>query len=206
MARKAATARAALGYFGVGGALALYTVDEQFDLRRWRVARHHVVAPSLAAPLSLSLRARTRPPPIGAMDWPAGRVLLQLLLEGDAERGLPPVPPRGATVLEIGAGIGTAAVGLAAAVKQAEVRFGVRVRVTNPNPSPSPNPNPNQLAAAVKQAEVRGMLEADQAEACQPGGVLPAGGLRPPATRVLATDVCTESLALLAANAEARAQ
>ena len=163
MARRAATARAALGYFGVGGALALYTVDEQFDLRRWRVARHHVVAPSLAAPLSLSLQARTRPPPIGAMDWPAGRVLLQLLLEGDAERGLPPVPPRGATVLEIGAGIGTAAVG---------------------------------LAAAVKQTELRGELEEEQAAACQPGGVLPAGGVRPPVTRVLATDVCTESLAL----------
>lgn len=172
MARRAATARAALGYFGVGGALALYTVDEQFDLRRWRVARHHVVAPSLAAPLSLSLQARTRPPPIGAMDWPAGRVLLQLLLEGDAERGLPPVPPRGATVLEIGAGIGTAAVG---------------------------------LAAAVKQTELRGVLEEEQAAACQPVGVLPAGGVRPPATRVLATDVCVESLALLAANAEARA-
>ena len=81
-------------------------------------------------------------------------------------------------MLEIGAGIGTAAVG---------------------------------LAAAVKQAELRGVLEEEQAAACQPGGVLPAGvlpagGVRPPATRVLATDVCAESLALLAANAEARAE
>ena len=115
-ARSAATARAALSYFGVGGALALYTLDEQLDLRRWRVARHHVSAPTLAAPLSLSLQARTRPPPIGAMDWPAGRVLLQLLLEGDGD-DLPPVPPRGATVLEIGAGIGTAAIGLGLAVQ-----------------------------------------------------------------------------------------
>ena len=30
------------------GALALYTLDEHFDLRRWRVARHTVSAPSLA--------------------------------------------------------------------------------------------------------------------------------------------------------------
>ena len=161
MARNAATARAALSYFGVGGALALYTLDEQFDLRRWRVARHHVSAPSLAAPLSLSLQARTRPPPIGAMDWPAGRVLLQLMLEGDEERGLPPVPPRGASVLEIGAGIGTAAVGFGLAVKQ-------------------------------------------QAESCAHEGLLKRGPSVPPPTRVIATDVCAESLAILAANAEVR--
>jgi hypothetical protein len=161
MARNAATARAALSYFGVGGALALYTLDEQFDLRRWRVARHHVSAPSLAAPLSLSLQARTRPPPIGAMDWPAGRVLLQLLLEGDEEHGLPPVPPRGASVLEIGAGIGTAAVGFGLAVKQ-------------------------------------------QAESCAHEGLLKRGPSVPPPTRVIATDVCAESLAILAANAEVR--
>ena len=157
---RASTARAALGYFGVGGALALYTLDEQFDLRRWRVARHDISAPSLAARLPLTLQARTRPPPIGAMDWPAGRVLLQLLLEGDKVRGLPPVPLRGAAVLEIGAGIGTAAVGLGMAVKQAESR--------------------------------------------QPDSFMPAGRVRPPPTRVLATDVCTESLAILASNAEVR--
>ena len=50
------------------------------------------------------------------MDWPAGRVLLQLLLEGDEETGLPPVPTRGAAVLEIGAGIGTAALTLTLAL------------------------------------------------------------------------------------------
>ena len=113
------------------------------------------------APLSLSLQARTRPPPIGAMDWPAGRVLLQLLLEGDEEHGLPPVPPRGASVLEIGAGIGTAAVGFGLAVKQ-------------------------------------------QAESCAHEGLLKRGPSVPPPTRVIATDVCAESLAILAANAEVR--
>lgn len=143
-------------YLGVGTAFALYTLDEVLDLRQWRVACHRVSAPNLKSPVALSLSARTRPPPIGAMDWPAGRVLLQLALEGDGTTALSPIPARGATVLEIGSGIGTAAIGLA-------------------------------LALQAERAEEHGAAEASSASSAP--------------TAIVATDICSDSLANLAANA-----
>ena len=53
----------------------------------------------------LKFDARTRSP-IGCLDWPAGRVLLQWALDH---------LPAGSTTLEVGSGIGTVSVGLACA-------------------------------------------------------------------------------------------
>ena len=71
------------------------------------VHRHTVHSPSLPAPLDLKLCCSRRPPPLGGIDWPAARVLLQWALDT--------LPPVGASVLEIGSGIGTVAVGLSLA-------------------------------------------------------------------------------------------
>lgn len=51
------------------------------------------------ARINVTLNALTRPPPIGCLEWPAGRVLLQWCLDC--------LPLRNATILEIGSGIGT---------------------------------------------------------------------------------------------------
>ena len=93
--------------FGVG-AIALWTFDESLGLRTVKRVHHVVNSPSLATPMQLSLDAVTRPPPIGCIDWPAGRVLLQWALDN---------LPSNSTTLEIGSGIGTTAVGLAKASK-----------------------------------------------------------------------------------------
>mgnify|MGYP002632803541 CR=1 FL=1 len=85
-------------------------VDEHFDLRPWKRVHHRIISHALPKPLDLELRARRRPPPIGCMEWPAGRVLLQLLLDEELVRC-----DCAACVLEIGAGVGTTAIGLALA-------------------------------------------------------------------------------------------
>ena len=83
---------------------ALWLFDEQLGLKPWKVIEHRVSSPSLGeGQLDLRLHARTRPPPIGGVDWPAGRVLLQYCLDH---------MPNDATGLELGAGIGTTALGL----------------------------------------------------------------------------------------------
>ncbi|KAL1503928.1 hypothetical protein AB1Y20_012389 [Prymnesium parvum] len=116
MARRLATAPVA--YAGGIAALAALLFDEHVDPVPWRTVHHHVVSPSLPSPLQLRLRAKARPPPIGCADWPAGRVLLQLLLDG--ERLPPPTAPP-PTVLELGSGVGTTAIGLALARGSARV-------------------------------------------------------------------------------------
>lgn len=91
------------------GAVALY-VDERGLIRPWRWVRHTVRAPADvskegAARADLRLRVKARPPPIGCTEWPAGRVLL--------EWAVGEIPPAGARVLEIGAGVGVTSLGLA---------------------------------------------------------------------------------------------
>jgi len=96
-----------LAYIGAMGVGTMFVIDETLDLRRWKVVRH-TVAPPGAEPFSLRLNARTRADPIGQTSWPAGRVLLEVLLQDGAQRD------EGA-VLELGSGIGTTAIGLALA-------------------------------------------------------------------------------------------
>ena len=106
---------------GVGGLLAVMA-DETLDLRKWKqvtyeVQRRPAGAATALPPLTLSVNCRTRPPPIGCMEWPAGRVLLQWALDeaglGEHHEG------DGGVVLELGAGIGITAIGLAMARQQA---------------------------------------------------------------------------------------
>lgn len=82
-----------------------WVFDESLGLRTMKRVHHTINSPSLAAPLQLKFDARTRSP-IGCLDWPAGRVLLQWALDH---------LPAGSTTLEVGSGIGTVSVGLACA-------------------------------------------------------------------------------------------
>ena len=105
----------------LGSLAALWLLDEQLGVgqcAQWlvddyrgmlRTVHHQVVSPtlSLTEPINVTLNALTRPPPIGCLEWPAGRVLLQWCLDC--------LPLRNATILEIGSGIGTTAIGLALA-------------------------------------------------------------------------------------------
>lgn len=109
------------GYAYLGGiaSLAAYWLDERLDLRKWKKVNYQVQRSSNhsngAAPLHVAVDARRRPPPIGGMEWPSGRFLLQWALDdgrlADREHG------SSATVLEIGSGIGIASIGLALARK-----------------------------------------------------------------------------------------
>ena len=95
---------------GLGG-LSLLWLDERLDLRKWKRVSYTVNQRDRESePIKLSVRCRTRPPPIGCMEWPAGRVLLQWALD---EGGLG--KESSGTVLELGAGIGLTAIGLATA-------------------------------------------------------------------------------------------
>ena len=105
---------AGIVYVGTIAAVLGHWLDERLDLRKWKTISYSVrSAASASSELSLSLRARTRPPPIGAMEWPGGRFLLQWALDecglGAAASG---------TVLTIGEGIGVTAIGLALARQQ----------------------------------------------------------------------------------------
>jgi hypothetical protein len=150
-------------YVGTISAVLWMWLDERLDLIKWKTVHyavhylHDEASPPQqpgAAPsgFEVSLRARTRPPPIGAMEWPAGRMLLQWALDearlGDDDTG---------TVMTIGEGIGVTAIGLALARRQD--------RRSRAQSSTSPTPTHS--------------------------------------SRVVATDFCDESLALLASNAAA---
>ena len=104
-----ATARFNLVAYCSSMALCLgYAADEYFDLRKWKTVAVAVPGTSTA----LSLRARVRPPPIGCCTWPGGSVMLHWAVD---VAGLADDPS--AVVLELGSGIGTAALGLAAAAR-----------------------------------------------------------------------------------------
>ena len=92
-------------------ALSAYAADHYLDIRKWKRVKCQV--PTQDAAIDLNLRARTRPPPIGCMEWPGGRVLLQWALDV-ADLGA----NTSGTVLEIGSGIGLTAIGLALAREQ----------------------------------------------------------------------------------------
>lgn len=102
----------AVCYVGGWVGVSLWIADDKLDLRKWKVTNHYVSSEHLQDPIHLSLRCRTRPPPISCSDYAAGRVLLQVALDGV-------VPLQGAGVLEIGSGVGTTAIGLAMAARQA---------------------------------------------------------------------------------------
>lgn len=88
-------------------------------MRTWKEIKHEVPIEESGTTVNLKLRAKCAPPPIGTMEWPAGRILLQWAVDG----GIPLV---GATVLEIGAGIGTTSVGLALASEKIGATRGLR--------------------------------------------------------------------------------
>ncbi len=102
-----AASRATIAAYAGGLATVAFVVaDERLDLRRYK----RVAVPVPGGP-TLSLNARTRPPPIGCCDWPSGRVLLHWAVqEGLCDTS--------ATIIEAGAGLGTASIGLAAAARQ----------------------------------------------------------------------------------------
>jgi len=101
-------------------AFAAVALDEYLDLRKWKRVAHMVRDPSSTTLLHFTLAARTRPPPIGCMDWPAGRALL----EWAATDGLHRAASASTTVLEIGSGVGTTAVGLALLAEHAAQEAG----------------------------------------------------------------------------------
>lgn len=105
----------AVAYLSGVALLAYLLIDEYVDLVPWRTVNMCVLSKALHAPITLDLRTRSRPPPIGCANWPAGRVLLQLLLDEEELEVFGDVP---ATVLEIGSGIGTTAIGLALAAQE----------------------------------------------------------------------------------------
>ena len=107
MPRRLSRDGAVLAYCGSLAATAIWILDEHLDLRRWKKVSYRLADPRPGAPpIQMQLAARTRPPPIGCAEWPAGRVALECAVEDG-------VLQHGNTVLEIGSGIGVAAIGLA---------------------------------------------------------------------------------------------
>ena len=97
-------------YLGGLATLTAVAADHYLDIIKWKRIRYTVPIQDNNK-IAVSLRARTRPPPIGQMEWPGGRFLLQYLLDecGFASSG---------AILEIGAGIGLTSCGLAKARKE----------------------------------------------------------------------------------------
>ena len=102
---------ARMGLLSAGAAatvLGTYNVYGDFPLptQRQKHLHHKLESPTLPTPLTLTLKAKSLPPPIGCVDWPAGRVLLQWAVDN---------LPAGNVTIEVGAGIGKTAIGLACA-------------------------------------------------------------------------------------------
>ena len=60
-----------------GSCYALWILDEALGIRRTKTVHHRVnvgnAAGTAAADVTFSLTCKTRPPPLGCLDWPAGR-------------------------------------------------------------------------------------------------------------------------------------
>ncbi len=97
--RAAQAAKAALAASG-----AWWYADSRGWVRPWRT-NTHTVSVSANERFRMDIRNKAAPPPIGALEWPAGRVLLQWALDGG-------IPRTGCSVLEIGSGVGTTCIGL----------------------------------------------------------------------------------------------
>ena len=158
----------------VAGAAAWY-LDERGSLRSWRRASHSFVLPpmreSLHAPakLDLALRVKVRPPPIGCADWPAGRALLEVALRD--------IPRSGAKVLELGAGVGVTALGLAKASTCAAVISNARpteIVATDVCEASLANLRENATSNGVAVTCVHGTTR-DHAAACHSTAVLSTG-------------------------------
>lgn len=161
-------------YAYAGGLCTLTAValDHYLDIRKWKRISYTVPVAQDTRNVSMTLSARTRPPPIGAMEWPSGRVLLQWALD---EAGLGAATS--GTVLEIGAGIGLTSIGLALARRDdASSSDSSSSRSTSPAAAAAAA-TPGTAAAAARAAAVA-------------------------ANPVLATDACAESLQLLRSNAD----
>ena len=158
----------------VAGAAAWY-LDERGSLRSWRRASHSFVLPamreSLHAPakLDLELRVKVRPPPIGCADWPAGRALLEVALRD--------IPRSGAKVLELGAGVGVTALGLAKASTCAAVISNARpteIVATDVCEASLANLRENATSNGIAVTRIPGTKQ-DHAAACHSTAVLSTG-------------------------------
>ena len=97
----------------VGGLLAFtaYVADTYLDLRPFRRRLYEVADPPLLFAICSRARASDDEAGQGCVDWPGGRVLLQQALHDGLH-------DPGSRVLEIGAGVGTASIGLALAQRR----------------------------------------------------------------------------------------
>ena len=80
--------------------LGLCVFDHYVGIKKWKTIHLNLIEKQC------DLRVATKPPPIGAADWPASRGLLAWMLTDQP-------PKQGDVVLEVGSGVGLTAIGLA---------------------------------------------------------------------------------------------
>jgi hypothetical protein len=101
--------RAAKAVFGA--TCCMWYADSRGWIRSWQT-NSHTIRVNESDSIEMRIRTKIAPPPIGALEWPAGRVMLQWALDGG-------VPRTGGSVLEIGSGVGTTSIGMALAFHRA---------------------------------------------------------------------------------------
>ena len=111
---------AVVAYISGVSALTFAIADDKLHLRQWTTTCHRIAAPPDIS-VSVSIRSKVRAGASeigqGCVDWPAGRALLQWAIAGG-------VPLTGATVLEVGAGVGLTSIGCALSAQQRAVATG----------------------------------------------------------------------------------